>query len=863
MKRKALAVSLILLLAISGALFLRLDPDKLSVPVQSQLQRWSGQKIRAGSASLSLLHGASLRIADVDMGSVKQLWHLHADSLRLGLSLWRLLQGEASIKSAEIIHPVLDFPKSAQIKDMTMMALPRLLKRIRIRQGRIRINGKPVVQGFDGTVRRLRGDQELTWELQTSLFGGDVTTQGRIRPAAREQTVFGKLKVRHIHLKDLSVFLPGLTLPRPAYDTFGTSLTFDVNAGRTWNLFGDANLHASRKNAPTIIWRGKVDGAGWQRLKWHDAFLQLGRNTMFSTAGKCAHGKGCHFYINTKNAEIPLLLKASKLNLPVRGKLNATSSFAWGNGQWSAGGKLTLHHISWSDIAMPDATLSVTDALYHDAGHVELANVRLQPAGAGGDMVLNRFAMSGKTWNLDAHIRNMRDAWAPLANILLKTHGISPDLRGQGLLNAEIHVSSDADHTGIDVSLDASQAQLAYAENFKKPVGVQAKVGGHVDTDEGKTTFSIHEMQLGSSHAADVQWMLEQGNIKSVATKNMYVDLTKLTQAGIVFPDSMKDWHGAIRGHFSRLRPSAKTGMPDWFAPSSAMLELDDFGAGNHHWKGLVNIHEGVLSTQNMLWKNTLQFARLSGNINLASLRGEANIQDAALSWKQGDALPAWLSRTTLHGHLHNVALNWMGNAWDGLHGAYRSRGKHITLKKMRVNLAGGSVQSTELSLVLAPESIHFSGPIRMAIVRLGKLEGLTGALGSNLNGYMYLNASLEGYIPWKTGSGWLGNGDIEIQHGHWQPVDQKLTLAAGDLRAQAGKSVSFSRFSARFHMVDRAFRLTRIQVESGAKQITGHAFLHPDGEIGGEVQIRDHRGARKSALIGNWPGLTALFGTK
>jgi len=862
--RKALTILVVLLLATSGVLFLRLDPHKLSASAQSQLQQWSGQKIRIGSASLSLFQGLSLRIQDVDVQTEKQAWRLHADSIRLGLSVWHLLHGKTGIKSVEIIRPVLDFSKLPQIKNLIMMTLPKPLKQIRIRQGRIRITGKNVAQKFDGIVRRIGREQELTWELQTSLFGGDLTTQGRTRYDARgRRSAFGKLKARHILLNGLPGALAGLALPQPVYDSFDTLLTFDANTGREWNLFGDVQLHTNLKNMPAITWRGKVEGTGLQRLNWHDAFLQIGRNAMFSTIGECAHGKGCNFGIDTHNAEILPILKAINLDIPVKGTLDAKASVSWKNGQWSAQGKLASHHVSWSEISVPDTTISMPNALYHAPGHVELAGIRLQIEDAGGSLVLNRITRSGKKWSLDAYIRNMARAWVPFANILLKSYGMKPDLEGKGPLNVNIEASHDTGHTGIYFSIHADQAQLDYAGEFKKPEGIRANITARLDTRGNRSLFSIRNMDLGSSRAEQVQWVIGQGRTKSVSAKRIRIDLAKLKQNGIIFPDAIKDWHGTIRGHFSHVQPVTGTPVANWFSKSGANLQLNAFGPKENIWDGLINIRDGVLSTQNLRWKTTGQHARLDGVINLASMQGNINLQDAALSWKQGDALPAWLGRTQLHGRLRNIGLDWMGNTWDGLHGAYRIRGNHITLRKIRGKLAGGSIQSPKMSLILFPEFVHFSGPVRMAIVRLNKLHGLSEALGANLDGYMYLNANLEGELPWHTKSTWQGNGDIEIQHGYWQPVDKKLTIVAGDLRIKTGEVAPFSRFTTRFNLERKVLQLTRMQLETGAKQITGNAFLHPNGEIGGNLQIRDERGMRRSGFLGNWPEATGFFRPK
>ena len=863
MGRKALAVLVVLFLATSGALLLRLDPNKLSISAQSQLQQWSGQNIEIGPASLNLLHGVSIRIRDVALAGKKETWHLHADSMIMGLSLWRLLQGKADINTVEMIHPVLDLSKPSQMKNIILMDLPKPLDRIRIRQGYIRINGKPVAQGFDGTLRRFSRKQELTWELQTSLIGGELVTQGRITPAVRGYTVFGKLKARHVYIKDLSDFFPDAALPKSAYDTFETSLTFDVNASRKWNLFGDAGLHTSARNAPDIILRGKVGGSGWQQMNWHDAFLQIGRNAMLSTAGECVRGKGCNFDIDARDAKISLLLKALGLNHPLKGRLDAKLLFSWENGRWSAKGKLLPHHVAWSDISVPDAAISIPNVLYHAPEHVEFSGIHFQTVDTDGGMTLNGLIKSSGEWSLDAHVKDMTRAWVPFTNILLKSHGMKPEIRGQGALSAHVKIFREAGRTGIDFSIHADQAQLGYAGMFEKPEGVPASMTAHADIAENRIRLAIRHAELGGSRAGLAQWVFDQGNINSVSAENIQVDLSGLKQKGIVFPTAMQNWHGAIRGRFSHVRPHAGAATADWFEHSDAQLELAEFGAGREHWNGAIHILNGDLSTPNLQWRNAAEHARLSGSIHLPSLRGNMNIQDAALSWEQGDALPAWIAHAKVRGHLRNIDLDWMGNTWGEVHGVYRISDHHITLGNLRGHLAGGGIQSPKLSLILSPESIHFSGPVRMAMIRLNKLQGLSETLGANLDGSMYLNANLEGELPWHTKSAWQGNGDIEIRHGHWQPVDKKLTIVAGDLHTETGKRVSFSHFATRFHVDRSVLRLTRMQLETGTKQIIGNAFLHPDGEIGGHLQIRGERGTQKVELIGNWPGATGLFRSK
>jgi len=860
--RTALVAGLILLLVTCGVLFLRLNPNQLNSSVQAQLQRWVGQNIRVGSASLSLLHGVSLDIQDVDVQSAKQPWHLHADSIRLGLSIWHLVRGETRITSAELIHPVLNFIKSPPVKYLTMIALPKPLTHIRIRQGSIRIADKLVTQDFDGAVQRISREQRLTWELQTKFFGGDLTTQGRIQYDTQGRgTVFGKLEAKHIHVKKLSEFTTTFHIVQAAYGTFGTSLTFDVNPDHEWHVFGDATLHARQKNSADIVWRGKLNGAGWQQLNWHDSFLQISQNNMFSTVGACAYGRGCHFGVDTRNADISSMLGILNLDYPLAGQFDIKSSCSWKHGQWSIAAQLASHHVSWSDIALPDANISIPDVRYHAPEGLHIANVHIQTGDSNSNITINRLIQSDKAWNLDAYISNDALAWVPLANILLKAHGIKADLQGKGAINADIKIAHVEAGTGMDISMHASRAQISYGKAFKKPGNIPFDIIMHADITGDNTLLNITHVTLGNSHIKRMQWLLEQRKSKSLAIDDMYINLTALRQHGIVLPDRIKDWHGAIGGHFTRVHPSMEISMSDPFAEAAGQLELTGFGVGKHQWNGVINMQNGTLSTRDLVWRNADQHARLTGSLHLASRQGSLDLQDATFTLKQGDMLPVWLRYAKLHGHLRHTDVNWMGTSWHELYGTYRTSGNRITFKKVRAKLAGGSARSPKISLTLTPASVHFSGSMHMAIIRLNKLSKLSEALGTHLDGYMYLNANLEGDIPWHATSGWQGNGDIEIQHGHWRPDDKKLAITVGNLHTELGKEGIFSRFSTRFHLRHNGLHFTRMQLESGVKQITGKGVLHTNGALEGTLKIKDEHGSRQSKLTGNWPELTGFFG--
>ncbi len=853
--RRAFATFAVLLLITLVILIRNLDADRLTRSIRLDLQHELGVSIHTGTPSPGLLHIAGLRIRNVDIRPRDGTWHLHVDAMRMELSVWSLLRGKVNVRNIDMIRPTLTLPRLPHAGSIPLPYLPESLRKVRLLRGSLLVAGAPLASDMAIVLRQVGRERELNWEIQARLSGGDLVSQGRIRNAGREHgTVFGKLTAMHVHLPRL----PEMRLLSPAYNTLDAALTFDVDAGNRWQLSGDATLYATNKRMPRLAWRGKMDGEGLHHFSWHDAFLHLGRNTMAAIHGGCTQGRGCSFKADAKKAGIALLLKAAGLDYPAGGNMDVRTSLTRRHRRWHARADIVLHHFAWSDIAVPDMILAIPELVYRSADDFEATGIRLRPTAGHGGIELTRLRRNGETWQLDAEINSLDKGWPPLANIMLKLHGLKSRLKGGGSISASMHMSYGGHRALVGFSVDAGPASIDYADQFKKPAGIHAVMAGRAWAGETGTTVLIRKMVLGNSQIEHARWTGEPG---SASVESFRINLSGLQKTGIRLPHALQDLHGTVSGRFSHVQPAATTGLTDWFYKSEADLRLQSFGTENSTWDGALRIRQGRLATPGMLWRRGAHHARLDGHIRLVPMQGLMNIRNAALVWKAGSNLPAWLTRADLHGSLHAIELNWLGNTWHGIRGTYRTRAGSIALTGVHAGLAGGSIESRKMVLTPEPDGIRFEGPVRLTIVRPGELQGLAEALGANIDGYMYLNARLRGELPWRRGSGWHGNGDIEIQYGHWRPNDPKLFMALGGAHTETGSALAFSRFTARFHLLRNALRLAHIRLKTRDTRITGDALVHPDGSLNGIFELRAGEKKRTVGLSGNWPALGRLAG--
>lgn len=875
--RRATGLLLALLLAAAAAVA-RLDASRLSASALATLPAWAARITQGGQPEFSLTHGLSLKNVRIHAGDNR--WRLHADQVRLSLSFWGLLRGRADIRGVEIVHPTLRLDAQAPLPEWPVGARPEGWSWLRIRQGELITASHRILWSLDATIRRIHDHRELTWEAQALTQGGSLTLQGRSRHGQRGRDVFGSLKIKGARPEALPAAWRTGWPALPERERLDATFTFDMDTRARWSLFGDMRLRDDpRANArPELQWRGKVTGEALARLSWRDAYVRVGK-AAFATRGACRDGitpfhfRDCQFDIHAKGADIrPLAALAGiqPANDParLRGRMDIAMRGTWRGGVWRLSGEGAMRDASWNRIALPDAQLSLGDVQWRPGANRRwmLRDVRITPKDHTGALRLTKGSGRGsQTWHMEARLEQLRDAWVAWGNALLAQWGRPTALQGGGALDGRVDIAFRSDRLQAAGTLDATQAQIVWQQRLNKPAGVHARLCAALTRTQSDVRLRLTALELGSSHVAG-HWHWQHGRLRELDVDDVLLMPDALQQQGVLLPEALRGWHGRLEGQMANIHPSPNID-PAWFGSASGRLKLDAFGK-TQRVSGMMTLAQGQLRADRLRWRSAPEpdatTLDMDADIRLpagseAGPKGRLDILRARLRWNTGDALPVWLTKADLYGQVRDTTVSWLGNDWRIRRARHHLRNGALTLSRLRGALAGGSVQSPEVTLTPEPEGMRFDGLIRMGEVHLGQVRGLATALGAKLEGRLYLNARLTGALPWLPADGWRGNGDLEIRRGRWQAMDARIRLAAGDVILDAGTSRKFARLAARFRFRAHRLQLSRLQLSTPAGRAwSGTGGIYAGGALAGRVTAIPNHATMK--LSGVWPELGALL---
>ncbi len=872
--RKALGLVIALLLVALAILAPRLNAERLAASARAGLPDWIANASHAARPEFSILQGFSLSIRNVRLKGRHDRWMLHADQVRLTLSPWGLLGGRAVIRAVDLVHPVLklatdDVPPAA-------IPLPENWEFLRIRQGEVRVSDHRLLWSLDGTMRRIHRGQETAWETQALLPDGSLTLQGRIRSEANgRQALFGSLKLKGVKLAAIPErwrdWLPGI----PGRNVLDASLTFDMDANGRWSLLGDARLRAaqSRQATPELSLRGKAEGTADGRLSWRDTYIRAGHAATIATHGACDNLGSCRWEATARKADVTALLSLLPGAPALTGQLDMTASGRIKNGAWRIQGNGSLHDGRWGTFALPDAAIQLGSLELRVSPHFRwhIHQMRIMPdtekgalliRQAGGE--LHEGAHRGAAWNIEARLDAL-EGWPSLGNLLLRHFGQAADLEGQGPLTGDIRAGIRDGNMQLQWKLDATRADIQWGKRLLKPSKLRATSHGALTTDgSGLATLDLTRLELGDSHIADTHGQWRQGRLISLDVGEMDIRPDALAAQGLHLPTAFQGWHGDLRGHVRHLHPQGD--LTTWLAQASGNLNLTGFGR-IARWSGKLALDDGHLLADELTWTQGRDHMTMKMDVRLSSdgapVRGQLDILDGELDAGARPGWPAWLAHAELNGKAHQVLLHWLGNEWRDLRADWTLRNGEIQLSRLRGRLAGGALQSPKLILRPTSRGWLFNGWVRVGAARLGDIAGLDAALGAKLDGYLYLNARLDGRLPWGDRA-WQGDGDIEIQRGRWQGVDERIHLAAGGSVLDGGAPRRFSSLTAHFHFRPGRLQLSRLKLEAGPAGkdgvMAGQAAVYPGGVLSGHVHWRKDGTKTEAALSGVWPELAALL---
>ncbi|MDQ6971708.1 MAG: hypothetical protein Q9M30_03585 [Mariprofundaceae bacterium] len=879
--RRFLAALLLLGLATFIVVFVRLDADVLAKRIIADIENASGMHVQAGKPRLSLQHGVSLKLPVFHLAGPDADWRLVADIVRFDFSLWSLLSGDLSTSAIDLVHPVLNLAhpmKPTALFDASFTH--KLLKhadRISFRQARVLVDESLILDEVAATLRRIERERQISWELQGRYAGGDVSSQGFVRSDVAGQEVSGRISAGRLVMTQLDV----LPLPALHYDLLDASLTFSLDHGGHWQWFGNFLAHDNHDELPDLSWRGKLRGQSPEDFHIYDAFMRFGDKTRLTLLGGCEKGLPCELEINTQGANPAMLLKSVSLDLPLRGKLDAKISLKQEQKAWRVDGKLGLRDMHWSEDKLPDVVIALEDLRVRSMQDFRLSRAEIHPEGDKGSLEVLHLKRDGKKFSVLASLRDLKAGWVPLGNVLLKaanvrqlqfagegdSAGESDEpllLVGDGGLDGKLAWHSDASASRAAFSFNANHALLGLGKAFHKPLGVRGEIKGDYEKYGGIKKLRIEDMRLGESRLHSMNLMMEHEQPSLILDLNLDLDISALQSLGVVLPPPVAAFQGRIGAAFEGVKFDVHQDAAQWLAASDGELHLRQFGREGELLSGNVHLHKGHVQATGMHWQRGPDFTDFDADLSdmkAGKVAGRIQISGASWQWAPAERLPGWLAGASLTGHFTKTDLAWSGNTWKGLRGEFAVSEGGLTLNKVTGKLAAGVVRSRRMHISPLPNGIAFSGDIGMTAVRLDQFQGLADVLGAKLDGYAFANTSLSGSLPVGLPGDWQGNGDIEIQQGHWRESlpEHHIYLNRGADDQQAA-DVVFDTLSSRFRLSDSGLSLNRLMLKQGKQVRCGQARFNPQGEISGKLVIEGDDSKRESVMHGQWPSLRSFF---
>lgn len=846
--------------------FVRLDEHALRDRVVAQLEQTTGRTVHGGKTRLSLQHGVSLKIRQVKLAGPGADWELEADVVRFDLDIVSLLFGDLRLSGVDLVHPLLRLGSaispsgvfSGPLLERLMMETPLLS----FRQGRIELRGQILADQMAATLRRIDREQQTTWEVQSRYAGGDFSTQGYIRSDNNGgDRMFGRISATQLQLAQIA----HLPLPSLHYDVLDASLTFSLDAAGQWAWFGNLLTRDAHAELPELSWRGKLNGRSPDDFRLQDAFVQFGEKTRLTLIGGCERALPCRLEIDTSGANPGMILKAGAIDVPLEGKLDGRIELNEKGDGWDLNGKLGLHETKWEKIDLPDTQIEIAGLHMESPGHYRLSHARIEPKG-GGMIEITGLAQEGGRFRVATRLSALKDAWAPIGTILLEQAGIAAQpgsrskLAGSGEVNGSLDWSAEGEDALLQFSLEADKAALKLDKRFSKPAGMAARVDGLYRSKSGLAQLELAKLQLGESRLGGVR-LAWRGDAPELSVSDIRLDMDKLKAGGVLLPGPLAGWQGELQGELQHIALPGGAGVPQWLVAADGGLRLSRFDFDGQVWNGALKLRHGRIRADGMSWHRGADFADFTADVDLARMQGKVDVSRAGFAWSPEMSLPGWLAGAELGGIFSQTDMQWNGNTWKGMQGAFTARGGSLRLEKVRGRLGGGIVQSRKLDIEAVAGGIRFSGLVGTTAVHLNDLQGLADATGATMDGYVFANARLAGSLPLGSGA-WSGNGDIEIHRGLWKEARaahhiQWLNVAA----AKLDDGDRFDRLNVRFRFAGDALQLRRLVFSRDRFTAGGEADISASGVVRGGLTVRQQDGEpMHTGLAGRWPSLSGFF---
>ena len=859
---RRIAIAGALLLALAVTLVMRLDIESLNSYIRQEVQGFTESGLEAKKSSLSFLHGIGVRLDEVTLK--QEHYRVDAGHMNIGIRLLPLLLGKIEVDTLDIHDAVIMVrPEALQPTSTAISSLP--FERIKLVRSQIRtFDGSELLNNLHLELRNIGANRETLWELQAKQDGHSISGHGLLNFYNGEiSSGFGKLKFDQVPVAPLRAVTPESIFAwfDQSQDKISGSLTLDITRNQTWAVFGELSLSGDMEGPPLRV-RGKLEHPEAGILNWHDSFIHFNEDAVIAIDGECIKEQ-CETALDATNIELktwfPLIPKTLSFHKQINGLTDINAVVQWNDKGWDSSAAFQLkdasYHYKEADHQLPEILLQ-TEELQGD-NKSWLAKVVLSSPDAKGELAIE--SMQKKSGIKDMKI-NASDVdaplWQPLANLLLSSLAIEPELDASGLMNGTIELQQHISGKILRLDLDGKMAALSYPSLFKKPENIEAACNVEIRWPKAETTpdvVTLRECHLDNSSLQLARWM--RSSQHQLEIRKLSVHFNQLHNHAVVLPDGLSSLRGDLEGDGKTAWQGGGNNNFGWADHMSGLWHLQNFGNPQWHASGAVKAVKGRFESSHLLLHGPQGQAELQGEVTFATGAGDVDILEATLDFSSSyPAPPAFMEGKNIRGRIHRAQLTMLENELQEIHGYYRMHRGKLELENIQGSIADGQLISRKLVITPAAEKYGVSGKIRLKKIRSEQIMGLAPILQAELKGRLHANIELQGSFPSLKADSWhQSNGDILIYNGEWSREGKADTLTEHlGIKKPELISHTFNQLGFRFRMREQQADLDQLNLNYNGVQLRGKAEVADDGTIQGAVESKD----RKSlySLGGTWP---------
>ena len=861
-KVRRLAIAGALLLALAVTLVIRLDIKSLNNHVMQELQGFTQVGLEAKESSFSFMHGIGLRLDGVTLK--QQHYRVDAGHMDIGIRLLPLLLGKLEINNLDIHDAIIKVrPEAVAPTSSAISSLP--VERIQLIRSKIQtFDGADLLNNLHLDLRNIGSNRETLWELQAQQKDHSLSGHGRLNFYNREISAgFGKFKLDRVPLARLRAVTPASIFAwfEESEGSISGSLTLDITHNQTWAVFGEMRLQGEADEPPLRL-RGKLEHPEAGLLTWHDSFIHFDNNAVIAIDGECRN-QHCETGIDAINIDLktwlPLLPKGVSFHKQISGVTDLNAHVQWSDKSWDSSAAFRLKDASYRynerEYTLPEIELQ-TEELRGDKKSWYAKAILTSPD-ANGEMAITSSQKSSGSKDMQINA-NLVDAplWQPLANLLLSSLQIEPQLDGEGFISGLIQLQQSRKEKRLKLDLDAEKAAISYASLFKKPETIIANCIAEIswsNSDKLPTAVAMEKCQLDNSSLKKAVWK-RSNKQEQLEIKSLSLQFDQLQHHAVLLPAGLSEFRGLVEGSGSSRRNSSTTDVMNWAEQMSGRWHLQNFGKNSWYSNGSITAKKGLFQSPQLLLQGPYGEAELKGEINFRKSTGDVDILAATLITEGYPALPESLRGLNIRGRIHQAQLTLLSNQLQAIHGYYRIKSDQLSLENIQASIAAGQLISKKLLISLDAGGYGIAGKVRLKNMQLQQINGLDSLLQAELKGKLHANIELQGKIPHLKQESWnLSNGDILIYSGEWirqseaNSLSEHLGIKETELISHGFRELSF-----RFRIRDQQSDISQIKLNLGGSLFQGKAEVSNALAIQGTLQSKDQ--SQLYAIDGEWP---------